>query len=171
MIIKTKNLVLRDYKKEDIGHLVKNINDKNVSRYMCYVSYPYSQKEGIKWIKRCLALQRKKKKKEVNFVIEKSGCFIGSIGLKKIKGHKAEMGYWIGKKHWGRGIATEAVKMIADFGFKKLKLKRIYAYVFEKNKSSCRVLEKNGFIKEGFLRKDRMKDGKFVNVYLYAKVK
>lgn len=66
---------------------------------------------------------------------------------------------------------TEVVKLMTAFGFKKLRLVRITAHVFSKNKASARILEKNGYKLEGILRKHNLKDGKFSDAFLYAKTK
>jgi ribosomal-protein-alanine N-acetyltransferase len=66
---------------------------------------------------------------------------------------------------------TDAVKKVADFGFKELKLRRIYAGVFLFNKGSARVLEKNGFKLEGISKKEVKKDNKFIDAYIFAKVR
>jgi len=66
---------------------------------------------------------------------------------------------------------TKAVKEITKFGFEKLKLRRIYAYVFTYNIASKRVLEKAGYKCEGILKKDFKKDNKCIDAYLLAKVK
>ena len=171
MILKSKNLVLRPYKTKDLEELISNLNDKKVTRFMSGAVYPYTKNDGIKWLKRCHTLKRKNSRKEIIFVIEKGKKFVGSISLNKIKKHKAELGFWIGRKYWNQGIMTEAVRTVTEFAFNKLNLKKAYAYVFSKNRNSARVLEKNGFKIEGFLKKDRYKDGKLVDVYLYAKIK
>lgn len=91
--------------------------------------------------------------------------------VQKHVGHKAEMGYWLGRKYWGGGMMTDAVKSIVSFGFKNLKLHRIYAGVFLFNKGSARVLEKNGFKLEGISKKEVKKDEEFIDAYIFAKVR
>jgi [ribosomal protein S5]-alanine N-acetyltransferase len=171
MIIKTKNLVLRPYKTSDAKSLFNNFNSRKVTQFLCNAKYPYSLKAAKRWIIFCKNSEKKAPRKEIIWVIENDGEFLGAIGLKKIKNHKAELGFWLGEKYWNMGIMTEALSAVSDFGLNKLKLRRIYGYVFLKNKASARVFEKRGFKKEGLLRKDRIKDGKFVDVYLYAKVR
>jgi len=73
--------------------------------------------------------------------------------------------------YWNKGIITQAVKRITQFGFLKLKLRRIYVTSFLANKASVRVLEKAGFEFEGKLRKLYKKDGKFLDALMYAKVR
>ncbi|MFH0868271.1 MAG: GNAT family protein [Candidatus Woesearchaeota archaeon] len=168
-IIKSKKFILRPYRKGDEESLIKNINDKVIYRYTCNIPYPYKQKDAKQWIARCK--KRNKKKTEINFAIDINRKVVGGAGFLNIENHKAEIGYWLGKKYWGKGIVTEAVKLVTNFGFKKLHLKRIYATVFLKNKASARVLEKNGYKREGIMRKFHLKDGKFLDAILYAKVK
>ena len=100
-----------------------------------------------------------------------NGNVVGGIGLNNIEKHKAEIGYWLGKEYWDKGIMTEVVKLVTNFGFKRLKLRRIYAYIFIRNKASIRILKKNGYKCEGLLKKHHLKKGKFIDVLLYAKVK
>jgi len=97
---------------------------------------------------------------------------VGCVSLDNLtKNHKAELGYWLTESYWGQGIVSEAVKQIVDHGFNKLKLKRIYAYTFTPNKASQKVLLKNGFTKEGLHKKDVLKDGKYIDIITFAKVR
>ena len=171
VILKSKRFILRLYRKGDEKSLQKNINDRNVYRYTFRVPYPYKIKDAKYWIKRCIDLTKKRNKTSVNFAMDINGEVIGGIGLENIEKHKAEIGYWLAKRLWNQGIITEAVKLVTNFGFKKLKLKRIYATIHLKNKRSVRVLEKNGYKLEGFLKKNGLKDGKYFDTYIYAKTK
>ena len=67
----------------------------------------------------------------------------------------AEIGYYVGEPYWGQGIASEAIGKMVQYGFEVLDIIRIYAGVFEHNKASMRVLEKNGFVFEGISRKEQ----------------
>ena len=87
------------------------------------------------------------------------------------KNHKAEIGYWLGKSYWDKGLMTKAIKIILDYAFNQLKLRRVYAKVFIKNKPSVRVLGKNNFKLEGILKKELPKNNKFFDVYIYAKTR
>ncbi len=170
MILKAKRFILRPYRKGDEESLVKNINDKKVSRYMTpRVPYPYTKKDAMQWLGQCRAYARTKKGYPFAIIIDNK--VIGSVSLENIDLHKAELGYWLGRKYWGQGIMTEAVKMVTHFGFHKLELKRIYARAVVHNKASQKVLEKNGFSYEGLLRKDFYRNGKTFHTKLYAKVR
>ena len=171
MIIKSRKFVIRPYKKGDEISLQKNINDKSIYDYTLRIPYPYTIKEAKNWIRQCIKSKNNKNKKEIHFAIDVNGEVIGGMGFIKIEKHKAEIGYWLAKKYWNIGIMTEAVKLMANFGFKKLKLARIYATIFSDNSRSARVLEKNGFKLEGLLRKEIYKNSRFSDAILYAKIK
>ena len=164
---------LRRFKKGDEETLRKNINDPNVYKNTIRIPYPYTKKDSRNWINHNLKLNKIKKPEEINFVIDINGEVAGSVSLDGISRNKnnAEIGYWLSKKYWGYGIMTKAVKKVINFCFNKLKLKRIYAYVFVFNKASARVLEKVGFKLEGKLRKNFRKKRKYYDSFLYAIIK
>ncbi|MFX6949463.1 GNAT family protein, partial [Acinetobacter baumannii] len=87
---------------------------------------------------------------------------IGGIGLilnSDVYIMSAEIGYWLAEPFWGQGIATEAVRQLVEYTFYYFDIVRLYAEVFETNKASMRVLEKNGFYLEGVRRKAVFKNG------------
>ncbi len=79
----------------------------------------------------------------------------------------AEIGYWVGEPFWGRGIATEAVRLLCQKGFEEWGLMRIYAGVFPVNVASMRVLEKAGFQFESIAKKALIKRGLIYDDYIY----
>ena len=171
MKLVTRRLILRDITMKDVKEIVENANDPEIFYFTASIPYPYTLKDAKEWIRKNLKEAKKKKPKQINFVIDINGEVVGGIGLNKIEGHKAEIGYWLAEKYWGQGIMTQAVKLVTGFGFKKLKLKRIYARAFSFNKASKRVLEKAGYKLEGILRKNTKKDNKFIDDYLFAKIR
>ncbi len=99
---------------------------------------------------------------------------VGAVGLhgqEDINRHSVELGYWIGEPHWNKGIATKAVALIVDFGFKNLDINRIFASTIESNLASSRVLEKNNFIFEGVSRKSAFKNNVFLDEYNFSLLK
>jgi len=170
-VIKSRHFILRPFRKGDEESLTKNINNKKIYRNTFCIPYPYTLKDAREWITKNLKEMKNKKPKEINFVIDINSEVAGSIGFSKIEGHKAEIGYWLAEKYWGRGIMTQAVKLITKFGFEKLKLRRIYAHVFFFNKTLMRVLEKASYKFEGILRENVIKDSKLMDDHLFAKVK
>ncbi|MBI3725865.1 GNAT family N-acetyltransferase [bacterium] len=80
----------------------------------------------------------------------------------------AHLGYWIDREHQGRGLTTEAVRLLLAFAFGPLALHRVQAAVMPRNRASCRVLEKAGFRREGLARRYLMIDGKWRDHLIYA---
>jgi ribosomal-protein-alanine N-acetyltransferase len=78
---------------------------------------------------------------------------VGGITLSNIRRRAAQfvnLGYWMGEVHAGKGIMTEAVGVTLPFIFETLDLHRVHAAFLPTNMASRRVLEKNGFVEEGF---------------------
>lgn len=84
-------------------------------------------------------------------VLKETNLVIGSIGLHfstsiASNSDEAELGYWIGPKYWGRGLAPEAGKELLRHAFDDLKLNKVWCAYFEGNNKSKRVQEKLGFV-------------------------
>ena len=169
--LRSRKIVLRPFKKGDEESLIRNINDKEIYKRTLRIPFPYKLKDAKEWVKGCISSAKKRQKNSVNFAITINEEVIGGIGFDQIQQHKAEIGYWLAKQYWNKGIMTEAARLATKFGFDNLKLRRVSAYVFLKNNASARVLEKNGYRKEGLLRKYHLKDGKYIDAMLYAKVR
>ncbi len=170
-IICSRKFILRPFQKGDEDSLIKHINNKEIARNTLRIPYPYTLKDARSWIAHNVKIDRKRKKTEIHFAIDINGKVVGAIGLHDIEGHQAEIGYWLGKQYSGEGIMTSAVKLVSKYAFSQLGLARIYAFVFLWNKASASVLEKAGFKYEGRLRKSALKEGKFKDSLLFAKVK
>jgi RimJ/RimL family protein N-acetyltransferase len=84
---------------------------------------------------------------------------------------QAELSFWLAPKLWGRGCMSEAVQAALRYGFDELGLNRLYAYHMERNPASGRVLEKNGFRREGLLRQRVRKWDRYEDVVLWAIVR
>lgn len=107
--------------------------------------------------------------------IEADMHLTGAIGLElqdDISRLSAELGYWIGEPYWGQGIATEAVKQMIAYTYSNFgHLIRIYAKVFEGNRASMKVLEKNGFYLESIQRRSAIKNNIIQDEYIWVLLK
>ena len=162
MKIRGERIILRPLQKEDAGSLFNHANDLDIARYTL-LPHPYTLKTALDFIN--ITKKNREKKKAFEFGIElmETEKIIGMISLMNIdeKNKNAEIGYWLGKKYWGKGIMREAVKLILQFGFKKLKLERIYAKVLHPNVASAKLLEKSGLRYEGRLRRATLRRGRW----------
>lgn len=162
---------LRRFRMEDADDIAEKINDRGISRYTLNIPHPYGPDDAInfmvsdmKWFEEGSALNLAIAEKDFDRVM-------GGIGLMNVEwqNRACEIGYWLGREHWGRGIMPRAVNGLVGYGFKKLKLHRISAVIFAPNTRSCRVMEKCGFFLEGTLRdrymlEDGMVDGKVYSI-------
>ncbi len=80
----------------------------------------------------------------------------------------AEIGYWLGEEHWGKGIMTNVIKEIVRYIFKNFDIKRIYAMPFATSFGSVKTLEKAGFTKEATIHNGVIKNGKIMDYYIYS---
>ena len=99
---------------------------------------------------------------------------IGSIGAfrqNNIHYRTAEIGYYIGEPYWGNGYMTNAVRQVCEYIFNHTDIVRLFAEPFADNIASCRVLEKAGFICEGVLQSNAFKNGRLMDMKMYALIK
>ena len=167
MIIKCDKCILRNWKASDIESLVKNANNIKIAENLRDgFPFPYTHEDGNHFLSIA--------KENPNFMaIDVNNIAVGGIGLSPrddIERISAEVGYWLGEDYWGKGIVSSALNGIVEYGFNDLNLKRIFATPIEQNTGSRRVLEKNGFVLEGILRKSVIKFDKIYNTALYAKI-
>jgi RimJ/RimL family protein N-acetyltransferase len=130
--------------------------------------HPYAESDALEFLARTAAEPR-----PTNFAVEVDGQAAGAIGVKlkdNIERIGAELGYWLGEAHWGRGIVSEAVPAFTQWAMREFQLKRVEAIVFEWNPASACVLEKAGYVREGTMRRSAVKDGQIIDRWLYAYV-
>lgn len=168
--IVTDHFTLRPYRLSDRDALVRAINDPLVARYTS-APFPYRLKDAVLWIQKT-KLEARKKNGNIDFALDRNGEVVGGISFKLIHPrHKAEVGYWLTKRLRGQGIMPRAVRLVVEYGFRRLRLRRIYAFTISFNRSSVRVLQKCGFRREGILRKHLKRGDRYFDNYLFARVK
>jgi len=170
-----ERIILRIPKPSDANAIYKCVRDKTIVRYMT-IPYPYRLKHAKDWIKKSNERFRKKTDYEFSIVFKVNNEIVGGMSLMHVdkKNQNAEVGYWLAKKYWGQGLAKEALKLALNFGFRRLKLRKMYAGVFEPNMRSSKLLESMGFRLEGKFRqhtKDRFSKNKWFNDLRYGLLK
>ena len=159
--------ITRDDKPAYLTHLAeKEIYDSTLS-----IPYPYTASDADWWIDHNLNATRAQGGRSVNWAIRRrNGQLIGGIGFLGLKigvDHEAELGYWLAKPHWGRGVMTKCVCAAVDYAFRDLHVRRIAAKVFVFNLGSARVLEKAGFTHVKDLESQFEKDGRKIDGRVY----
>lgn len=105
----------------------------------------------------------------LHLVIETlEGEVIGECSLRGLndRNRGADMGIWIARPFWGRGLGTDAVRTLCRFGFRHMNLQRIELGVYETNPGARRAYEKVGFKAEGILRRAQFVGGRYVDEVL-----
>ncbi|MDK2913602.1 MAG: [ribosomal protein S5]-alanine N-acetyltransferase [Thermococcaceae archaeon] len=169
-IISGRKVFLSVPTKEDMKKAWLWYNDRDVRRYLSHPEAIFFYEDEMEWYE---SLRREKHKERVFSVIENSSeSLVGFVGLHQIDMYNrhAELGYFISKEFWGRGYATEAVRLALLYAFNWLNLRKVYARVYESNLASIRVLEKNGFVLSGRLHKhEYIPEEGFVDLLIYER--
>jgi RimJ/RimL family protein N-acetyltransferase len=169
MVLQGQRCTLRRWRVDDAASLVEHANNLNVAKHLRdRFPHPYTARDAQLFLKAIATADP-----TMNFAIEVGGTAVGGLGYvpgNDIERFSAEVGYWIGEGCWGQGIATEALRLFAEYAFAKLRLLRLFALPFADNRASIRVLEKAGFSLEGILHSSCVKYGTARNQALYARV-
>ena len=158
---------LRPWALSDLDSLVRHANNPDIAKFMMDgFPYPYSEENGRAFI----AFATKDDPIHI-FAIDVEGEAVGGIGIHpqaNVQRKNAELGYWLAEPFWGKGIITNAIKQMIEFGFKTYDINRIFARPYGTNVGSQKVLEKTGFIFEGRFEKTIFKNGEFLDELVYA---
>ncbi|KIO52844.1 GNAT family N-acetyltransferase [Flavobacterium hibernum] len=169
--IKTERLLLRQFADNDLENVFEGLSHPEVIKYygvsfqtleatkeqMLFFADLEKNDTGI-WFAICSADNK---------------TFYGAGGLSNLsKEHKkAEIGFWLIPNFWGHGIIKEAIPLICNYGFYNLGLHRIEGFVESENKNCKSVMAKLDFQYEGTMKDCEIKNGKFISLDIYAKVK
>ena len=165
----TARLVLRTFAPEDAQQVQRLAGAREVAATTATIPHPYPDGAAEAWIARQAAAWEEGTEATFAVVRRSGGLLVGGMGLRIAREHaRAELGYWIGVPHWGRGYATEAAAAVLRYGFEELGLRRIHACHYGNNPASGRVLEKIGMSREGHLRAHILKWGEPLDVEEYA---
>ena len=166
----TDRLVLRELRLTDAPEVAAGAGDKRVARYLIQVPSPYPVSLARRWI--AARTEWWEDGKGVTYAIATTHApetLLGTVSLRRFaRDRRAELGYWLGTRAWGKGYATEAARALVAFGFDRLDLARIYAQVIAGNDASARVLDKLGMVAEGVKRQHVKKGARLHDVRLYG---
>jgi RimJ/RimL family protein N-acetyltransferase len=169
----------RGVEREDLPTFVRWLNDPDVIQGIL-VHNPISQADEENWFERMIKRPQDEHVLGIEAMDpEKDGGaaswkLIGTFAFNDIDWHNgsAEFGILIGEKsYWNRGYGTEAVRLLAQHGFKTLNLHRIFLHVFENNPGAIRAYEKAGFVHEGRERQAEFRDGRYIDVLWMSMLK
>ncbi len=134
------SLRLRPISLFDVPMIVELANDWDVASMVSRLAYPYEPRHAKNWIN-----EIEQNRREDVWAIESDGYFAGCVGYNRTSVMHGELGYWLGKPYWGRGLATRAAWQILAHGFASEPFKYFHACHFTDNDRSKKVLEGLGF--------------------------
>ena len=165
-------VLLRPYGSGDVERLYQAARESitEMSPWMPWCHADYSIEESRAWLE--LRAEAWEKGTEYEFAITdaKDGSFLGGCGLNHIDrvNCRAALGYWVRTSRTKRDVASAAARLLAQFGFKKLKLNRIEVKAAVGNKASQRVAEKIGARREGILRNRMVVHDRVYDMVLFS---
>ena len=137
MRIETERLTLRPFRDADADEFAHLAGDWAVASMTSDIPYPFSPREAAGW----LAPARG----EVRYAIEREGHLMGGVGFYRKSSGVAELGFWLGRRWWHQGYATEAARAVLAQGARNRRLPGFSSAHFIDNPASARVLLKLGF--------------------------
>jgi RimJ/RimL family protein N-acetyltransferase len=164
-MLRTARLTLGPLDAGDIPALVTLAGAFEIADTTATIPHPYGEEDARKFL--AFDAAEHAAGGALRFAVRlDGGDLVGVVGLQQIdRGQlRAELGYWIGVPYWGRGYATEAAAVVVRYGFDELGLHKIHAHYFVRNPASGKVLERIGMRREGLLREDVLKWGRYEDV-------
>ena len=168
-VLMGRRLLLREPTPADGERLFEYTSDPLVTQYLAFDG-ARSLDETLQFIARCEEYRRQDR--EYVFVIADRVTDEprGAVGLRDLdrRTKVAQVGTWVRRQDWGRGVNTEAKALVLDFAFDQLDLHRVEARIALSNQRSRRAFERLGARREGTLRESLFKSGAFLDQALYA---
>jgi RimJ/RimL family protein N-acetyltransferase len=168
-IITTERLVLRWVSENDIDSLFEVFSDSQVMRY--WSTAPYSDRDAAVQLQREIAAGNENNTMiKWGLALRDSDRLIGTTTLfnLSLENGRAELGYAMGRAHWGKGYMNEALQALLSHAFEVMDLRRLEADVDPRNTASIRTLERLGFQKEGYLRERWHVNGEIQDALFYG---
>lgn len=144
-LIRTARLALRPLSESDLIDIARLAGDWAIASMTSRIPYPYTPDDARQWLD---GLEQGEFVRAITMADE--GHLLGIAGyLPSTDSRSAEIGYWVGKPYWGRGIATEAAYALVEHGFLGAGFEKLTCCHFADNPASARVIEKLGFTSTG----------------------
>jgi len=136
-IVETQRLILRPLRAGDEPAFLALASEREVARMTSDIPHPLLPSHARAWLR--------PNARDVRFAVELHGRMIGSVGYFERRSGAAELGFWLGRDHWGFGFASEAGAAVVRYGFSEGRQGAFSSAYFVDNPASGRVLAKLGF--------------------------
>lgn len=170
MTATNKGFILRPLISEDAESMAHQLNNKKIwDNLRDGLPFPYTVEDAKTFIE-----FQNNEPMLTCYGIVVDGKVVGNIGFTRnhdVERFSAEVGYYIGEDHWGKGIMSAALATAVDDYFSTTDVIRLYATPFGHNKASARVLEKAGFTFKCVMTKAAYKNGQFTDELYFERLK
>lgn len=166
------NCALRKWRLSDAKDLATALNNEKIlNNLRDGLPFPYTEKDAADYITAMLSADENNTFAYAVTVDDRAVGSIGAFRQSNIHCKTAELGYYLAEEYWGKGIMTDAIRQISSLVFDTTDILRIYAEPFACNIGSRRALEKAGFTYEGTMKYNAVKNGKVLDMTMYALTK
>lgn len=143
--IETERLVLRGPRISDLDRCAELLDDYDVAKMLARVPYPYDLETGKAFLARAAENWADRAQADgLVFCIDHDGWMIGCLGFDKLR-QTPHLGYWLGRRWWGRGFMSEAARAALGWFFQNTDHARVTSEAMTENPASLKVMEKLGF--------------------------
>ena len=165
-LIGTK-IYLRPLEREDAPLFVVWLNDREVTRTLL-VSRPINLQAEVEYLENAYKSEHDT---VLGIAVKETDKLVGSTGLQRMdfSNRHVRFGIFIGEKEeWGKGYGTEATLLMTQYAFETLNMNRVWLHVFADNERGIRAYERVGFTREGVLRQESYREGRYWNTITMA---
>ena len=169
MQITDGKILLRPAEMKDAKQMFAAVRE-SMNELGAWIPWNYSLGESKNWIKTCKKGRKAGTIYDFAITDARDGTILGDCGLNDVRksDKTANLDYWVRTSRTKQGVCTAAVLLLADFGFKELKLNRIEILVAVDNLASQRVAAKVGAVREGVLRNRLLLHGKIHDAVIFS---
>ena len=166
--LETERLSLRPFTFDDEAAVFALVSDPAIARFVRFEAHRTPADTRV-FLELAAEHYRRGDLFALAIILREDERLIGSCGFvsQSTERRSAEIGYWLGKPHWGKGYAVEAARALVRYGFEQMRLERVEAKCFVENHAGQRVIEKLGMKLEGTDRSERIKE-KYPELNMYA---
>lgn len=168
-LIESSRLLVRPVEASDLPALLEVNSSEEVTALLPYGTWT-SMADAEAWFSRMQGIQATGLAVQLVVTDKQTARAIGTCLLFRFEegSARAELGYVLGRPHWGKGLMREALEAVIDSAFGAMRLRRLEAEVDPRNQSSSRLLQRLGFVREGLLRQRWIAKGETRDVEVYG---
>jgi len=163
---------LTELRSRDRAAIVEHLQSREIYEQTLRIPWPYTLALAGQFLQKVRDEEAATGRRTIWGIRARNGLLVGVIGLESSprapEPDQAEIGYWIARRFWNRGLATQALQAVVGVAFERYKFAGLKAGTFPQNAASRRVLEKCGFRFSGLEPGVALKHGRPVDLLLYV---